>query len=59
MVHTYLASPVANESIDGYKYVQSFTDYSNAVFVYFLKTKSDIVQATESCSKQIQLILGR
>lgn len=48
MVHTDLAGPVPNESIDGYKYVQSFTDdYSNAVFVYFLKTKSDVVQATE------------
>lgn len=48
MVHTDLAGPVPNESIDGYKYVQSFTDdYSNAVFVYFLKTKADTVQATE------------
>lgn len=29
-------------------YVQSFTDdYSNAMFVYFLKTKSDTMQATE------------
>lgn len=48
MVHTDLAGPVSNESIDGYKYVQSFTDdYSNAVFVYFLNTKNDTVQATE------------
>ena len=48
MVHTDLAGPVATESIEGYKYVQSFTDdYSSAVFVYFLKTKSDTVQATE------------
>ncbi len=48
MVHTDLAGPVATESIDGYKYVQSFTDdYSSAVFVYFLKKKSDTVQATE------------
>ena len=38
MVHTDLAGPVSTESIDGYKYVQSFTDdYSGAVFVYFLK----------------------
>ena len=38
MVHMDLAGPVATESIDGYKYVQSFTDdYSGAVFVYFLK----------------------
>lgn len=48
MVHTDLAGPVATESIDGYKYVQSLTDdYSNAMFVYFLKTKSDTMQATE------------
>lgn len=48
MVHTDLAGPVATESRDGYKYVQSFTDdYSSAVFVYFLKKKSDTVQATE------------
>lgn len=48
MVHTDLAGPVATESRDGYKYVQSFTDdYSGAIFVYFLKTKSDTVQATE------------
>lgn len=48
MIHTDLAGPIATESIDGYKYVQSFTDdYSSAVFVYFLKKKSDTVQATE------------
>lgn len=48
MVHTDLAGPVATELIDGYKYVQSFTDdYSSAVFIYFLKRKSDTVQATE------------
>ena len=42
MVHTDLAGAVATESIDGYEYVQSFTDdYSGAVFVYFLKTKID------------------
>lgn len=48
LVHTDLAGPVATESLDGYKYVQSFIDdYSNAMFVYFLKKKSDSVQATE------------
>lgn len=48
MVHTDLAGPIATESLEGYKYAQSFTDdYSNAVFVYFLKKKSDTVQATE------------
>lgn len=48
LIHTDLAGPVATESLDGYKYVQSFTDdYSNAMFVYFLRKKSDSVQATE------------
>lgn len=48
MVHTDLTGPITTDCIDGYKYVQSFTDdYSSAVFVYFLKTKSDTVQATE------------
>lgn len=47
-VNTDLAGPVNNESIYGFKYLQSFTDvYSGAVFVYFLKAKSDVVQATE------------
>lgn len=48
LVHTDLAGPIPNESIEGYKYAVSFTDdYSSAVFVYFLKRKSDTVQATE------------
>ena len=48
MVHTDPAGPAATESIGGCKYVQSFTDdCSGAVFGYFLKTKSDPVQAAE------------
>ena len=48
LVNTDLAGPVNNESIDGFKYMQSFTDVcTGAVFVYFLKAKSDAVQATE------------
>lgn len=39
---------MTTESLDGYKYVQSFTDdYSGAMSVYFLKKKSDAVTATE------------
>ena len=54
MVHTDLAGPVATESIDGYKYVQSSTeDYSNATFVYFLKTRVISCRPQKS-SKQIQ-----
>ena len=35
-------------SIDGHKYTQSFTDdYSGTILVYFLRSKSDAVQATE------------
>lgn len=48
LVNTDLAGPVNNDSIYGFKYLQSFTDvYTGAVFVYFLKAESDVVQATE------------
>ena len=48
LVNTDLAGPVNNDSIDGFKYMQSFTDvYMGAVLVYFLKAKNDAVQATE------------
>lgn len=48
LVHTDLAGPIEPESIDGHKYAMSFTDdYTSAVFVYFLKSKSDVVQAME------------
>ena len=48
LVHTDVAGPIDPESRDGYRYALSFTDdFSSAVFVYFLKNKSDTVQATE------------
>lgn len=48
LVNTDLAGPVNNESNYGFKYLQSVTDvYTGAVFVYVLKAKSDVVQATE------------
>lgn len=48
MIHTDLAGPIDPASRDGHKYALSFTDdYSSAVFVYFLKNKSDTVTATE------------
>lgn len=48
MVHTDLAGPIDPVSRDGHRYALSFTDdYSSAVFVYFLKNKSDTVTATE------------
>lgn len=46
--HTNLAGPMHTESIDDHKYAISFTDnYSGAMSVYFLKKKSDTVQATK------------
>ena len=48
LVHTDLAGPIDPESRDGYRFALSFTvDYSSAVFVYFVKHKSDTVQAAE------------
>ena len=48
LVHTDLAGPIHPESKEGYRYAVSFTDdFSSTVFVYFLKNKSDTVQATE------------
>ena len=47
-MHTYFAGPMRTPSIDGHKYTQSFTDdYSGTILVYFLRSKSDAVQATE------------
>ena len=47
-VHTDLAGPMRTPSIEGHRYAQSFTDdYSGTMLVYFLKSKSDTVQATE------------
>ncbi|XDV16957.1 hypothetical protein PO909_016438 [Leuciscus waleckii] len=48
MVHTDLAGPIDPMSKDGHKYALSFTDdYSSAIFVYFLRNKSDTTTATE------------
>lgn len=48
LVHTDLAGPIDPISIDGHRFALSFTDdFSSAVFVYFLKSKSDTVCATE------------
>lgn len=48
LVHTDLAGPIDPISKDGHRFALSFTDdFSSAVFVYFLKSKSDTVCATE------------
>lgn len=48
LVHTDLTGPMPTPSMEGHKYAQSFTDdYSGTIFVYFLKSKSDTVAATE------------
>jgi len=47
-VHTDLAGPIQPVSTEGFRYAIVFTDdYSGVVFVYFLKDKSDTVEATE------------
>ena len=47
-VHVDLAGPVSPVSRVGFKYCIAFTDdFSGAVFVYFLKCKSDTFVATE------------
>lgn len=48
LVHTDLAGPMPRPSIEEYRYSQSFTDdHSGTILVYFLKSKSDAVKATE------------
>lgn len=48
LVYTDLAGPIDPEAKDGFKYALAFTDdYSGAVFMYFLKAKSDTVNGTE------------
>ena len=47
-VHTDLAGPINPVSKNGFKYCIAFTDdFSGAVFVYFLKNKTDTLLATE------------
>lgn len=48
LVHTDLAGPMQPTSLEGFRYAQSFTDdYSGTMMVYFLKSKSDTIEATE------------
>ena len=48
LVHTDLAGPIEPVSPEGFRYAIVFTDdYSGATFVYFLKNKSDCLEATE------------
>lgn len=48
LVHTDLAGPMRTPSLEGHRYAQSFTDdYSGTILVYFLRSKSDTVKATE------------
>ena len=48
LVHTDLAGPIDPVSRQGFRYSIAFTDdYPGAVFVYFLKSKSDTVVATQ------------
>ena len=48
LVHSGLAGTINPVAKDGFKYSLSFVDvYSGVIFVYFLKQKSDTLEATE------------
>ena len=48
-IHTDLCGPIDPVSSEGFKYAMSFIeDYSNYVFIYFLKLKSDASKALEN-----------
>ena len=48
LVHCDLAGPIDPVAKDGFRYAISFVDdYSGIIMVYFLKRKSDTLQATE------------
>ena len=48
LVHADLAGPITPESGEGFNYVLGITDdYSGTIFTYFLKNKSDTLNATE------------
>ena len=48
LIHCDLAGPIRPVSIDGFQYVLSFTDdFSGQVMTYFLKQKSNTVEATK------------
>ena len=47
-IHSDLSGPVDPAAKDGFRYAITFTDdYSSAIFIYFLKQKSDAVMALE------------
>ena len=49
LVHIDLAGPIDPASREGFRYSIAFTDdYSGAIFVYFLKSKSDTIAATDT-----------
>ena len=49
LAHTDLAGPIDPVFREGFRYSIAFTDdYSGAVFVYFLKCKSDTIAATQN-----------
>ena len=46
MRHSDLAGPINPTAKDGFRFAMTFTDdYSGAIFVYFLKRKSDATKA--------------
>ena len=57
IVHTDLSKPINLTAKDGFKYTFriQFTYDSGAIFVYFLKSKSDTVKATEKFIADVKL----
>jgi len=60
LVHCDLCGPIQPVAKDGFKYAISFVDdFSSATTVYFLRQKTDAVQATEKfladCTRKIRL----
>ncbi len=48
LVHTDLTGPMNVNARENFRYAITFTDdYSGAIFVYFLRSKSDTIKATE------------
>ena len=48
LVHSDLAGPISPEGKDGFRWaLSSVDDYSGVIMIYFLKHKSDTVEATK------------
>ena len=55
LVHSDLAGPMNPCSLEGSKYTIIFADFSGAMFVYFLRNKSETAKATARFLADISL----